>query len=220
MGQGSLPTPPTPPQEVFGLKYGGEDIYWEKGGEGPSKQELWPLYLLLHIGCCEFGYSAQTKRWEPFTQEWRLPASPWLPRVTAVVPRAFFSCCPGYFDIPYCVTWLVICLHQPIVYTGDFPLVFCSHTGFIWPTQGFFKPLIGCRHLNTGKFYIKTWISSFLWLDLVMIRSKGWPLDDGTHNTLQFNIIPTWTSLFISVSSLIPSDIELWLRCFLKRLIK
>jgi hypothetical protein len=27
------------------------------------------LYLLLHIGCYEFGYSAQTKRWETFTRE-------------------------------------------------------------------------------------------------------------------------------------------------------
>lgn len=166
-----------------------------------SKQELWPC-TFLHIGCYEFGYSAQTKRWETFTQEWRLPTSPGLPGVTAVGHRAFFSCCPGYFNIPYSVTWLVICLRQLIVYSSDLPLAFCSHTGFIWPTRGFFKPLIGCRHLNTGRFYIKTWISSFI--DWIWRRSDSCPLE---MSALQFSIIPTLTSLFISVSSLTPSDI-------------
>lgn len=160
------------------------------------------LYLLLHIGCYEFGYSAQTKRWETFTQEWRLPTSPGLPGVTAVGHRAFFSCCPGYFNIPYSVTWLVICLRQLIVYSSDLPLAFCSHTGFIWPTRGFFKPLIGCRHLNTGRFYIKTWISSFI--DWIWRRSDSCPLE---MSALQFSIIPTLTSLFVSVSSLTPSNI-------------
>lgn len=49
------------------------------------------LHLLLSTGCCEFGYSAQRKRWEPYHPGMRATCQSWASRAAAFVHRVFFS---------------------------------------------------------------------------------------------------------------------------------
>lgn len=92
LGQGCLSTPPTPPQEVFELNYGGEGMYREKGSEGPPNRSFGlvpsPAYTKLWV-----WVQWSDKQVGTFTREWRLRTRPGLPGVAAVT-QSFFPVLP------------------------------------------------------------------------------------------------------------------------------
>lgn len=118
-------------------------------------------HLLLSMGCCEFGYRAQRKRWELFLLGMKAAWQSWASGAAGCVCRAFLWCCPGYLGILYPISCFLSfvfpanSMHQGLTCCI---LFLCC---FIWPTEGVLKYPIGCQHLNTGKFCVKTWISSF-----------------------------------------------------------